>query len=100
VDSEKPAQDLYEKHLRVGAVIASAATTACSMLGNMNARVDHVLEEGLRLSADERAAVAAAPIDSLETLDEASIAEAWRTDLLRCRQAEDRIRIFDLSPFD
>jgi putative addiction module component (TIGR02574 family) len=52
----------------------------------MNARVDHVLEDVLRLSADERAAVAVALIDSLETADEASIAEAWRTELLRRRQ--------------
>jgi putative addiction module component (TIGR02574 family) len=51
----------------------------------MNARVDHVLEEVLRLSAEERSAVAAALIDSLETVEEASVAQAWRTELLRRR---------------
>lgn len=51
----------------------------------MNARVDHVLEDVLRLSAEERSAVAAALIDSLETGDEGSVAEAWRAELLRRR---------------
>lgn len=57
------------------------------MLCRMNARVDHVLEEVLRLSAEERSAVAAALIDSLETVEDASVAQAWRTELLR-RRAE------------
>ena len=52
----------------------------------MKARVDHVLEDVLRLSAEERSAVAAALIDSLETSEEGSVAEAWRTELLRRRQ--------------
>ena len=56
-----------------------------AMLCLMNARVDHVLEDVLRLSAEERSAVAAALIDSLETGDEGSVAEAWRTELLRRR---------------
>ncbi len=51
----------------------------------MNARVDHVLEDVLRLSAEERSAVAAALIDSLETSEEATVAEAWRAELLRRR---------------
>jgi putative addiction module component (TIGR02574 family) len=55
------------------------------MLCLMNARVDHVLEDVLRLSAEERCAVAAALIDSLETGDESSVSEAWRTELLRRR---------------
>jgi len=46
------------------------------MLCGMNARVDHVLEDVFRLSAEERSAVAAALIDSLETSEEASVAEA------------------------
>ena len=58
-----------------------------AMLCLMNDRVDHVLEDLLRLSAEERSAVAAALIDSLETGDEGSVAEAWRTELLR-RRAE------------
>jgi hypothetical protein len=61
------------KNTGVGSSIASATeaapAAACPTLGNMNARVDHVLEVGLRLSADERAAEAVAVIDSLETVD-------------------------------
>jgi putative addiction module component (TIGR02574 family) len=57
-----------------------------AMLCPMNARVDHVLEDLLRLSAEERSAVAAALIDSLETGEEASVAEAWRTELLLRRE--------------
>jgi putative addiction module component (TIGR02574 family) len=68
------------------------------MLGNMNARVDHVLEDVLRLSADERAAVAVALFDSLEAVDEASIAEAWRAELLRRRQ-ELRAGIVKAAPW-
>jgi putative addiction module component (TIGR02574 family) len=56
------------------------------MLWLMNARVDHVLEDVLRLSAEERSAVAAALIDSLETGEEASVTEAWRTELLLRRE--------------
>jgi putative addiction module component (TIGR02574 family) len=55
------------------------------MLRGMNARVDHVLQDALRLSAEERSAVAAALIDSLEAGDEASVAEAWRAELRRRR---------------
>ena len=51
----------------------------------MNARVHHVLEDVLRLSAEERSAVAATLIDSLETGDKGSVAEAWRAELLRRR---------------
>jgi putative addiction module component (TIGR02574 family) len=57
-----------------------------AMLALMNARVDHVLEDVLRLSAEERSAVAAALIDSLETGDESSVAESWRVELLRRRE--------------
>lgn len=48
----------------------------------MNARVDHLLEDVLRLPAEERSAVAAALIDSLESTEEAAVSEAWRTELL------------------
>jgi putative addiction module component (TIGR02574 family) len=51
----------------------------------MNARVDRLLEDVLRLPADERCAVAAALIDSLESSDEAAISAAWRAELLRRR---------------
>ena len=52
----------------------------------MNARVDLLLEDVLRLSTEERSAVVAALIDSLETSDEESVADAWRTELLRRRR--------------
>lgn len=54
---------------------------------SMNARVDHLLQDALRLSAAERSAVAAALIDSLETDDEPAVAETWHAELLR-RRAE------------
>ncbi|MFN9278268.1 MAG: addiction module protein [Rubrivivax sp.] len=53
----------------------------------MNARVDHLLQDALSLSADERSAVAAALIDSLEGAEEASVSEAWREELLKRRDA-------------
>jgi putative addiction module component (TIGR02574 family) len=68
------------------------------MLCVMNARVDHVLEDVLRLSAEERSAVAAALIDSLETSEEGSVAEAWHTELLR-RRAELRAGVAQAVPW-
>jgi putative addiction module component (TIGR02574 family) len=68
------------------------------MLFSMNARVDHVLEDVLRLSAEERSAVAAALIDSLETGEEGSVAEAWHNELLR-RRAELRAGVVNASPW-
>lgn len=52
----------------------------------MNARIAHLLEDVLRLSAEERSAVVDALIDSLETSDEESVAQAWRIELLRRRR--------------
>ena len=52
----------------------------------MNARVDHLLDEVLGLSVDERSAVAAALIDSLEGSEDASVSEAWKLELLRRRE--------------
>ncbi len=57
----------------------------------MNARVDQLLEDVLGLSADERSAVAAALIDSLESGEEAAVSEAWREELLK-RRADLRSR--------
>ena len=51
----------------------------------MNARVDHVLDEVLALPVDERSAVAAALLDSLEDADTASISDAWRAEVKRRR---------------
>ena len=56
-------------------------------LRHMNARVDHLLEDVLRLRADERSAVAAALIDSLDGDDEAAVTQAWRAELKHRRQA-------------
>ena len=56
-------------------------------LRQMNARVDHLLEDVLRLRADERSAVAAALIDSLDGDDEAAVTQAWRDELNHRRQA-------------
>lgn len=53
----------------------------------MNAHVDHLLQEVLRLNAEERSAVAASLIDSLESADEVAVRETWRTELLRRRDA-------------
>lgn len=52
----------------------------------MNARVDHLLEDVLRLPAEERSAVAAALIDSLGSSDEAALSAAWRAELLKRRE--------------
>ncbi len=51
----------------------------------MNARVDHLLDEALELPVDERSALVAALIDSLEGADGASISQAWRAELLERR---------------
>lgn len=51
----------------------------------MKARVDHLIEDALRLPAEERSAVAAALIDSLEDVGEPSVPEAWRAELLKRR---------------
>ena len=54
---------------------------------DMNARVDHLLDEVLGLPEEERSAVAAALIDSLEGSEDASVSQAWRQELLRRRDA-------------
>ncbi len=53
----------------------------------MNARVDHLLDEALGLSVEERSAVAAALIDSLEGAADGTVSEAWRRELLKRREA-------------
>ena len=53
----------------------------------INARVDHLLGEVLGLSAEERSAVAAALIDSIEGTEDRSVSDAWRQELLRRREA-------------
>jgi putative addiction module component (TIGR02574 family) len=51
----------------------------------MNARVDHILDEALALPDDERSAVAAALLDSLESADPATVSDAWRAEIKRRR---------------
>jgi len=46
-----------------------------------------LLAAALRLTPEERSALAAALIDSLESTDQALIPEAWRKELLRRRAA-------------
>ena len=53
----------------------------------MNTRVDHLLDEALRLSTQERSAVVAALIDSLEGTEGRSVSDAWKQELLRRREA-------------
>jgi putative addiction module component (TIGR02574 family) len=53
----------------------------------MNARVDHLLGEVLGLPAEERSAVAAALIDSLEGAEDQTVSDAWKLELLRRRDA-------------
>ena len=55
-------------------------------LSNVNAHVDHILDEALGLPPDERSALTVALLDSLEGSDDSSIAEAWRQEI-RARQA-------------
>ena len=52
----------------------------------MNARIDHLLQEVLILPADERSALAAALIDSLEEATDDAVSEAWRLELQSRRQ--------------
>ena len=51
----------------------------------MNAPVDHLLDEVLRLPAEERSALAIALLDSLESSDEAALQDAWRAEIRRRR---------------
>ncbi len=52
----------------------------------MNDRVDNLLADVLRLPSEERSALAAVLIDSLETAEEPALSQAWRTELLKRRE--------------
>jgi putative addiction module component (TIGR02574 family) len=65
----------------------------------MNARVDHLLDEVLGLPPEERCAVAAALIDSLEGTTDPSVTESWQQELLARREAL-RAGIATASPWD
>jgi len=68
-------------------------------LNRMNARVDHLLDEVLRLPADERSALAVALLDSLDSPDETEINEAWRLEIRR-RRDELRSGAVRAQPWD
>jgi putative addiction module component (TIGR02574 family) len=53
----------------------------------MNARADLLLDEILELPAADRSAVVVALIDSLQEGENSAISEAWRSELLRRREA-------------
>lgn len=53
----------------------------------MNARVDHLLHEALELTDEERSALVAALLDSLEGSADPSISEAWREEVRKRRAA-------------
>ena len=61
------------------------AEGACARLPRMNARVDHLLDEALALTPDERSALVVALLDSLSTEDEAEVAKAWSEEIRRRR---------------
>jgi putative addiction module component (TIGR02574 family) len=65
----------------------------------MNARVDHLLDEVLRLPAEERSALAVALLDSLESSDEAALQDAWRAEIRR-RRDELRSGAVRAKPWD
>lgn len=52
----------------------------------MNARVDHLLDEALTLTPDERSALIVALLDSLGSEDEAEVAKAWAEEIERRRE--------------
>lgn len=51
----------------------------------MNARVDHLIDEALTLTPDERSALVVALLDSLESEAEAEVAKAWSQEIRRRR---------------
>ena len=61
----------------------------------MNARVDHLLGEVLGLPAEERSAVVAALIDSLEGAEDQAVSDAWKRELVRRRDA---LRLGTVTP--
>lgn len=72
-----------------GRAVRLRSVLTCQVLecAFMNARVGDLLGEVLGLSAEERSAVAAALIDSLEGTEDRSVSDAWRQELLRRREA-------------
>jgi putative addiction module component (TIGR02574 family) len=52
----------------------------------MNARVDHLLDEALGLTAEERCALVVALLESLEGSEDPSISDAWREEVRQRRR--------------
>ena len=58
-----------------------------SRLRGMNARVEQLLTDALGLPADERSALVAALLDSLEGSPPAATSDAWKEELRQRKQA-------------
>lgn len=74
---------------------APAALTGGARLVRMNARIDHLLDEALGLTAEERSALVIALLDSLDSTNDPSVSEAWRTEVAR-RRAE--LKVASVQP--
>jgi len=72
--------------LGVGSTQTATEPNFDATLLDMNAHVDHILDEALGLPPDQRSALTVALLDSLEGSDDSSITEAWRQEI-RARQA-------------
>ena len=54
-------------------------------LPNMNARVDHLLDEALTLEPDKRSGLTVALLGSVDGEDEIVVAKAWADESRRCK---------------
>jgi len=80
-----PLRVRFSEGLDAGARQDRAEVPADARLRNMNARVDHLLDEALDLPTDERSALVVALLESLEGSSDAAISAAWREELMRRR---------------
>jgi putative addiction module component (TIGR02574 family) len=51
----------------------------------MNTQVDHLVDQALALPVEDRSAIVAMLIDSLDSVDEAAISEAWAVEIKKRR---------------
>jgi putative addiction module component (TIGR02574 family) len=51
----------------------------------MNPQVDHLVDQALALPVEDRSAIVAMLIDSLDNVDEAAISEAWAVEIKKRR---------------
>ncbi len=51
----------------------------------MNTQVDHLVDQALALPVEDRSAIVAMLIDSLDNVDEAAISEAWAVEIKKRR---------------